>query len=176
MRVFYALTFTKADQDKIGHYKELVANQIIKASYTQNHNIHLTLSFIGEVSQKKLNDYEEILDQISLSSVTLDCRHIGIFRKKKNRDILWLGVEKNPNLSQIVKALNQSLRDADLDFDDRKFTPHITLGRNIRSHVDLSQLVIQPIKIKPKSIALMISHRKHDQLIYEPIYEIQLPK
>lgn len=170
MRIFYALTFEHEDQNKIGHYRDIAANHIIKGRYTAIKNIHMTLAFVGEVPQCDIALYEDIIDDLHLQDLTLDCRHLGTF-KKKNKEILWLGTEKNPTLINMERQLRSALKDAELTFDDRKFIPHITLGRDIRSDYDISQLVIAPLKIKPKGVALMISHRVHDELVYEPLLE-----
>lgn len=171
MRIFYALTFKNEDQNKIGHYRDIAANHIIKGRYTAIKNIHMTLAFVGEVPQSDVMAYEEILEELHLMPLTLDCRHLGTF-KKKSKEILWLGTEKNPSLLDLEKQLRKALKNEGLSFDDRKFIPHITLGREIKSTYDISQLVIAPLKIKPKGVALMISHRVHDELIYEPLMEI----
>ena len=56
--------------------------------------------------------------------------------------------------------------------EERKYTPHITLGRQVIMNQSLNEFIFTPFEIPIKSIALMVSKRVGEQLIYEPIDEI----
>lgn len=173
MRIFYALTFSEHDKERVGLYKDIVANHALKGRFTQQSNFHLTLVFIGEVATKDLDIYESVLDELKIMPTTLHCRHIGAFHKK-NRDIVWLGIEKNAYISELQKQINASLNHQGIVTEKRKYHPHITLGRQVLLDMAIQDFVIPPMDLKPYSVALMVSHRVHGQLIYEPIYEIPL--
>lgn len=170
MRIFYALTFEENIKEKINYFTETVANHALKGRFISQNNIHLTLHFIGEVSPEDLDMYEQILHDLPTEKLTLQSTFIGAF-KKKNRNVIWLGLEKNTQYNEIVKEIQQYLEANDVIVDKRKNHPHITLGRQVLLDMNLSDFVIPIIELPVKSIALMVSHRVHDQLTYEPIYE-----
>lgn len=172
MRIFYALTFYPESKEQISKYRDLLANRAIKGRFTPQENFHLTLVFIGEVQQKDLDIYEQVLDDITLEQIQLRASHFGKFKKKK-RDILWLGIEKNKTVNRLVHDIKSKLNDYGIETEKRKFSAHITLGRQVLIE-DINDLMIQPFDMPIKSVALMVSHRKNDQLLYEPLYEVSM--
>lgn len=173
MRIFYALTFDDETKKQLSMYKDMVANHSLKGRFTREENFHLTIEFIGEVSPSNLEIYEDILYDLPLYPITITGTYIGKF-SKKSKDIVWLGIERNDTLVRLVKTLKKLLVKNGLDVDPRKYSPHITLGRQVVLDVDLTTLKVPPIDIKIKSVALMISHRKNDILTYESLYEISM--
>lgn len=173
MRIFYALTFKPQVKASINLYKEIVANHALKGRFIAKENIHLTLEFIGDVSPNDLSAYEAVLDELETTKLHLDCRHLGTF-PRKNRHIVWLGIERHKDLIEMQESLRKLLKTYDLIYEKRKYHPHITLGRQVLLDMSIQDFVIPPLLIEVDTIALMVSHRVHDQLIYEPIYARKL--
>lgn len=170
MRIFYAITFKENTKDILARYRDTLADHTLKGRFTSKDNIHLTLAFIGEVKHKDLPAYESVLDHISNDYIKLKATHVGSF-KKKNKDILWLGLEKSEALARLHKNLTLLLDTYELAYEKRKFHPHITVGRQV---VLLDHdLMLPAVELELDSIALMHSHRKNDILTYQPIYEIK---
>lgn len=44
-------------------------------------------------------------------------------------DLWWAGIENSPPLQAVSKRLRRALSEADVPFDRKKFSPHITLMR-----------------------------------------------
>lgn len=173
MRIFYALTFNLDTQSKLIKYRDIIANNSLKGRFTRQDNFHLTLSFIGDVAEQDLEDYEDVLDSLPSDLITLKADHFDTF-KKKNRDIVYLGLESHKTLTDLVKLLNHSLKEHNLIYDDRKYIPHITLGRQVLFDSGTPSFTLSPLEITPYSLALMVSHRVHDKLSYQPIKEVIL--
>lgn len=193
MRVFYALTFEEADKKKMVAYRDMLADKAIKGRFTRWENFHLTLAFIGEVSPSKLTELIDILyetaedgrandldghepddhhknNTISLSA-SVRASYIGSFRRRE-REILWLGIDRNKELKQLEKKLAARLRSEGYAIEQRKYTPHITLGRQVLLEESVSDMMIEPKVLPVRSIALMESKRVGDVLVYEPIEEV----
>lgn len=170
MRVFYAITLCDTTKLKLAHYRDELCQYTTKGRFTSTENLHLTLSFIGEIKQSDLSMYEEILDHLSTDKLKLTMDHIGLFKKKKG-DVLWLGLKKNPELLRLQNNLKMLLQTYDVPVEARKYQPHITIGRQVNLSITASDYVFPPMDLDVKSIALMISHRVNDKLVYEPIYE-----
>lgn len=172
MRIFYALTFEEESKDIICLHRDTLANHALKGSFTRKENFHLTLEFIGDVKVSELKDYETILDQLSSDPLDLYINHVGTF-PKKNRAVLWLGLDKNDDLTRLQKNLRKLLKVYELKHEDRKYHPHITLGRQVLLDIQTDDIIIPASKLKLHSLALMHSHRIKDVLTYEPIYEVE---
>ena len=125
------------------------------------------------MSPKEADHLGLLLEQLDLSPLTLTGDHIGSFFKK-NRHIVWLGIEPSKSLKAWEHQLTGILRREEIDFDDRAFRPHITLGRQVIIDQELSEMIIPKIQLPIKSVALMVSHRVGERLVYEPLEEIIL--
>ncbi len=173
MRIFYALTFSEETKKALSLYRDGVANISQKGHFTDSDNFHMTLEFIGEVPNGDIDMYLEVLNELRLTDMMIEASFIGRFQngKKKDRHIVWMGIEPNSAVSKTHKQLHRCLAEQDCDVEQRKFTPHITLGRQVILHEPLESLIIEPLKIKPNGIALMESKRVGDHLVYVPVAE-----
>lgn len=170
MRLFYAITFKEESKVKLSIIRDALADHALKGRFISKDNIHLTLAFIGEVNQSKLNDYESVIDYLNFDDLQLKATHLGSFRKK-NKDILWLGLEDERSVKDLNNNLVKILSTLGLAYEKRKYHPHITMGRQVV--MDSNDIIVPPVDLKLDSIALMHSHRVNDILVYEPIYQRQ---
>lgn len=90
------------------------------------HGLHLTLHFLGDVTQKAV---ESALDGFALSPFELVLRGAGHFSPPTGDTVLWIGVAPGAALMQLHGELGERLRDAGLKTESRPFTPHLTLAR-----------------------------------------------
>ncbi len=170
MRVFYAITLKRESKEKLALYRDTLIDHTSKGKFIETDNFHLTLEFIGDIKVADLHTYENILDELPLFKPTLKVIHVGTF-PKKNRAILWLGLEKNTTLNQLVQNIRLLMSTYDLECDKRKYQAHITLGRQVLLSHSLEDFILPPLNLEVESVALMCSHRVHDRLTYEPIYQ-----
>ena len=173
MRVFFAITFYEETKDKLLEYKNLVASNSIKGKFTDKDNLHLTLEFIGEVDEKNLKVLISILHRLQKGPINLVTSDIGSF-KRGNKEIIWLGIKKNEELIELQRELKKLLVDNKFKVDDRKYTPHITIGRQIIIDNKIKPNKFESIEIPIRSIAIMESKRVNEKLVYEPLEEIIL--
>ncbi|AUM96609.1 TPA: RNA 2',3'-cyclic phosphodiesterase [Clostridium botulinum] len=171
MRVFYAVTFQEETKEKLIEYKNLVSNNSVKGRFTNKNNFHLTLEFIGEVDEKELSLLTNILYKLQNPPKELITSHIGSF-KRRDKDIIWLGIEENKELITLQRNLRNLLINNGFKIENRKYKPHITIGREIVTKCPIEKNIFSPIKIPIASIALMESKRFNGQLVYEPLEEI----
>ena len=94
------------------------------------HNLHLTVKFLGEVSPKQAEELDTIISALTLPRVALSVAGLGFF-KQGGRGIsaVWARVTPTPGLKQVRSRLQTALSDAGIARDRRRFTPHITLGK-----------------------------------------------
>ncbi|APF26770.1 RNA 2',3'-cyclic phosphodiesterase [Clostridium botulinum] len=171
MRVFYAVTFQEETKEKLIEYKNLVSNNSVKGRFTNKNNFHLTLEFIGEVDEKELSLLTNILYKLQNPPKELITSYIGSF-KRRDKDIIWLGIEENKELITLQRNLRNLLINNGFKIENRKYKPHITIGREIVTKGPIDKNIFSPIKIPIASIALMESKRFNGQLVYEPLEEI----
>ncbi|MDU5013262.1 MAG: RNA 2',3'-cyclic phosphodiesterase, partial [Clostridium botulinum] len=145
MRVFYAVTFQEETKEKLIEYKNLVSNNSVKGRFTNKNNFHLTLEFIGEVDEKELSLLTNILYKLQNPPKELITSHIGSF-KRRDKDIIWLGIEENKELITLQRNLRNLLINNGFKIENRKYKPHITIGREIVTKCPIEKNIFSPIK------------------------------
>jgi RNA 2',3'-cyclic 3'-phosphodiesterase len=91
-------------------------------------NLHLTLCFLGDVSDAGLEEMHEALEAIRSGPVELNFEGLGVFGDEKPR-ALWAGVAAAPGLVELQGRVERSARRAGLTPEARRFVPHVTLVR-----------------------------------------------
>lgn len=93
-------------------------------------HMHLTLSFLGNVSSETQETLMENLKAISWKSFFLPLVGLGAFPAKGWPKIVWIGVGTgHPHLFQLHKRVQEAVLAAGLEPDLRSFHPHVTLAR-----------------------------------------------
>lgn len=94
-------------------------------------NIHLTLRFLGYVSDANLRDvFEASKNSISgILPFEIFLSEIGAFPDLKRPRVIWAGIRESKVLSDIVHNLSGFLKQCGFPQDKRDYHPHLTLGR-----------------------------------------------
>ena len=91
-------------------------------------NLHVTLLFLGAVAEHECGCLEDEMRHVTIPPFTLRLDRYGYFEGSKS---LWLGCSSRPDeLGLLVDCLRSSVRRCGVGFDNRPFTPHVTLFRN----------------------------------------------
>ncbi|MFH2019953.1 MAG: RNA 2',3'-cyclic phosphodiesterase [archaeon] len=120
MRLFVAIDLPPDLQD---YFRQVQAG-LPKCNLASS--FHLTLKFLGDVSDDKLNEIIQALSKIKFSKLNLSTGELGAFPSKGDIRVLWVGIEPNSHLMQLQENIENSLIGFKKDFD---FYPHITLAR-----------------------------------------------
>lgn len=165
MRVFYAITFHKEMKEKLVEYKNIIASNSVRGGrFTNKNNFHLTLEFIGEVDEKRLSLLKNILYKLKHNPKEIIVSHIGSF-KRRDKEIIWLGIEENKELMILQRELRDLLINNGFKIEDRKYKPHITIGREIVKKNSTDEDIYPPLHIPIYSMAIMESKRVNNELV-----------
>ncbi len=91
--------------------------------------LHLTLAFLGEVQQETCAPLSRLLGQIRFAPFQLDFGTLGCFPPRGLPRVLWIGLQPQPQLLQLERAVNAAASSCGLALEARPFFPHITLAR-----------------------------------------------
>ena len=163
MRLFIAIRLSGDLKKEITGTMHELKKLGVKGSYVPTDNLHLTLAFIGETSESE--KVKNALSTVEWKSFRLSLSEIGNFG-----DILWIGAKGNQGLSGAARNVREALDHAGIEYDRKKFLPHITLIRKVSGSW---QHVKAPKKeMMVKSISLMKSEVKDGKRIYTEIFTI----
>jgi RNA 2',3'-cyclic 3'-phosphodiesterase len=98
--------------------------------WTELAQMHLTLSFFGEVPDDSGLALRDRLTEIQFGAFFLPIAGVGAFSAKGAPKIIWIGVGKaHPHLFQIHKRVQEAALASGLEPELRPWHPHITLAR-----------------------------------------------
>lgn len=94
-------------------------------------NMHLTLKFLGEVSQANLNVLSGMLEAEAArhAPFKFTVGGLGAFPNPRRPRVVWVGSEVPPDLPQIQHAIDLETQRLGYPGEDRPYSPHLTLGR-----------------------------------------------
>ncbi len=92
-------------------------------------DLHMTLVFLGAISDAQLHCVESVAEAVRVRSFTLHIDGIGYWQRPR---ILWAGPVQTPEpLSQLVFDLQNGLKACGFEPEQRRYQPHITLYRKV---------------------------------------------
>ena len=92
--------------------------------------VHLTLSFLGNVGTIAEEALREKLSAIRFRSFFLSVGGLGVFPAKGKPNVIWTGVGAgHPQLFRVYKRVQEAALAAGLEPDLRAWHPHITIAR-----------------------------------------------
>lgn len=99
------------------------------ARWQEDDQLHLTLSFIGEVDRPEADDIASALAAVDGPRPTIALQGAGSFDHKGHIHSIWAGIAPDPGLKQLHDRINRALLSAGARPEQRAFKPHITLAR-----------------------------------------------
>ena len=88
---------------------------------------HVTLQFLGEA--RKLDEVQGALCQARGVPIGLTFRGAGFFPSPKAARVLWVGIEADEHLKELVTAVGDALAPWGFHSDAEAYKPHLTLAR-----------------------------------------------
>lgn len=131
-RTFIALELDESLRHFLGNVIDRLARQLPGVRWVDPAGIHLTLAFLGELSDEQLLAAEQAAGVAVKQSAPFEFRlkELGIFGSQHQPRVIWMGIEEFVgNLSRLHGVLNRELARRGFEVDARPFSPHLTLAR-----------------------------------------------
>jgi 2'-5' RNA ligase len=127
MRCFIAITLPEEIKKKISEITKSLTEKGIKK--VRESNLHLTLKFLGEVEENKIEEIKQVIEKINYKKFNVSLKNFGFFPNDSFIKVVWIGIEKGSK--EIIELQKQiDLRLKDLGFkQERNFEPHLTIAR-----------------------------------------------
>ncbi|MFA6252451.1 MAG: RNA 2',3'-cyclic phosphodiesterase [Candidatus Paceibacterota bacterium] len=100
--------------------------------WTKKENLHCTLLFIGEIDDMELLDIFRITENAveNVESFDLQITDMSYGPNSDNPKMVWCNLEKTKELTGLQTCIERAILNNGYNAEtDKKFTPHITLGR-----------------------------------------------
>lgn len=163
MRLFAAILLSDEMKKTVTGTLHEMKQQGIRGNYVPLQNLHITLAFIGET--KDPDSVKEALSGITVKPFRLSFSDMGVFN-----DLLWVGIKGNQGLSAAVKSVRDALDAAGINYDRKKFTPHVTMIRKVSGN--WKQVGAPKGEMMVKKISLMKTTFKNGKPVYTEEFSI----
>lgn len=177
MRLFVAINFDDRVIKNISKIRERLKLHSKQGRFVRDEHLHLTLEFLGEISEDRLEDIKSVMKDINANPFNITLSRLGYFKGREGH-IYWLGLLDNKDLINLQNKLHLQLLDKGFKLDKREYKPHITIGRRVKlkDNLDIDGINedISKISFKVDSISLMESTNIAGKLIYKVIYSKHL--
>jgi 2'-5' RNA ligase len=135
MRLFIAIDVPNDVRKALGEVQRALRPLTGTARWVAPEAIHITLRFLGEVPEKRLEDIDTELTGLTWKPFTITVRGVGFFPGNRSPRVLWAGMEA-PTMQGLAEQLDTRMERLGFDKEKRAFRPHITLARAKNTRMD----------------------------------------
>jgi 2'-5' RNA ligase len=130
-RTFVALELDAGVRERLARAVALWLPGLAGLRLVAADNIHLTLRFLGPSLPRQL---ERLKPALAAAAAECPRFHVrlagaGMFPERGSPNVLWVGLEAQPELAPLQAACERAARDAGFAAERRPFRPHLTVGR-----------------------------------------------
>ena len=170
MRYFIALDFPKKIKDELFHLQQkLKKSRSFSGKFVEYENLHLTLRFLGEITEKQVSLIQSDLEGIKFDSFDLSLNSLDLFSRDEPR-VVWVRLSSEGLISlqnQIEERVSHFL-----PTERKPFVAHVTLAR-IKEVFDREKLIEIVKSANPHKLSFNVDRfiLKESELTKEgPIY------
>lgn len=126
MRLFTAINIPDPLRDGLAAIQDESA---LSARWTDPEQFHVTLRFIGDVTDAQATRYEEALTAVDVPPVRAEPYGLDVLPSRRSPRVVVLGLERTNSMMALYETVSSALEAKGLDPEDRTYRPHVTLGR-----------------------------------------------
>jgi len=167
--LFIAINFPAEIKAAIAKIRDSLKESALRGNFTFDENLHLTLVFLGECDTRQTDAVKAVINDTIFPEFTLILEKVGYF-KRDGGNTWWIGLKENKSLSDLQADLSARLKQKGFMLENRKYTPHVTIGRQIKMRSGFIPPEVPQVAFNVSSIELMKSEHINGKLVYTPLY------
>lgn len=143
MRLFVAVNFPFEIKKSIGSFIQDLRKVKADLKWVEPENLHLTVQFLGNVSEEQVADIVEALKRpaAGIAPFTLKLSGVGVFPARERPRVFWVGAAgETDKLLELSRRVQRELKGLGFDPGKNKFSPHLTIAR-LRSPAGFSDVM-----------------------------------
>jgi 2'-5' RNA ligase len=143
MRLFVAVNLPPDVRERLAAVRDRLRNVQADVGWVRVENLHITLKFLGETEEKRLDRIRDVLAEVARgwAPFPLEVAGVGSFGGRVPR-VVWAGVSEGADrLTRLAGRVESALSRVGFPKEKRSFSAHLTLGR-VRSPKNTEALVV----------------------------------
>jgi 2'-5' RNA ligase len=137
MRVFIAVDLPDSLREALSDVQRELRPLTNTVRWVAPESIHITLKFIGEVPDKRVEDIDTAITGLTWKHFAVTVRGVGFFPGTRSPRVFWAGMEA-PTMEGLAEQLDTRMERLGFEKEKRTFRPHITLARARNTRIDAS--------------------------------------
>jgi 2'-5' RNA ligase len=130
MRAFIAIDLPEPVRAALAAAQQRMRSVAPEARWTRPEGIHLTLKFLGEISDAQTKQVVEALTMLqAFDPFSVEVKEFGFFPHERRPRVFWAGLAAPPALQELAARVESQLEKRGFAREERAFTPHLTLAR-----------------------------------------------
>ncbi len=130
MRAFIAIELPEAIHAALAREQARFRVVCPDARWTRPEGIHLTLKFLGQISEEQVAQVKKALGQLErFEKFTVRAKGLGFFPDSKRPRVFWAGLDAPPELARLAAQVENAMAPLGFPPENRAFSPHLTLAR-----------------------------------------------
>ena len=126
-RIFIAIDFPDEVIKEVARVQKILGTRKFTGKMTELENLHLTLKFLGEINNAKLEEIKKKLKDIKFSEFEARLEDIGTFSRQKNPKITWIKIG-GKGIFELQKKVDEKMKECGFNLEER-FMSHMTIAR-----------------------------------------------
>ncbi len=133
-RLFLAINLPAGVKKTLARLQDELARLGADVRWVRPEGIHLTLKFLGEVPESKIEQITQMaqkaVEESGLKSLRLGIKGLGTFPSGRSPRVVWVGLTGDlKELASLQNIIEEKMSLLGFEKEKRAFIPHITLGR-----------------------------------------------
>ena len=130
MRAFIAIDLSPDVRAALAEAQDRFRKLSPEARWTRPEGIHLTLKFLGEISDAQTKQVVDTLEHLEpFDPFAVEVKGFGFFPGAERPRVFWAGVEAPAALAALAAKIERAMERIGFAREDRAFSPHLTLAR-----------------------------------------------
>ncbi len=179
MRLFIAIDMPDDVKEEVTRIQqELQKQTVFKARYTKPDDAHITVSFLGELEEKRVYEAADLLRGIYMQPMEARLSSLNVFSVGSSLKVIYCDVQC-PELAVLLTAIKRALANM-LMPQEQEFIGHITLARvaqvddNKKAQDYIQHITVKPIPFIIDSFVLKQSELAPEGPLYTTIEQFML--
>ena len=129
MRLFVALDLDNNIRSRMVRFLEGVRGFAPEARWARPESLHITLKFIGEQSETRVDGIKGALSSIEADRFEMNFRGYGFFPAAPAARVFWIGVEADSRHAALAAVVDSKLASLNIPKEEHSYNAHLTLAR-----------------------------------------------